>query len=71
LFEATGTWSLDGKKIVFQRQMGVPRNQQLWIMNADGTDETRLTFPPDHPDPSINVFPNWGEIWVRGCHQPQ
>ena len=44
VFEATGTWSLDGTKIVFQRL--VPGGQQLWIMNADGTDQTQLTPPP-------------------------
>ena len=59
VFEATGTWSLDGQKIVFQRN--VPgQGQQLWIMNADGTGQTQLTFPP-----GINLFPKWGELRVQ------
>jgi TolB protein len=57
VFEATGTWSLDSQKIVFQRL--VPGGQQLWIMNAgDGSDTTQLTFLP-----GINLFPKWG--WLR------
>jgi TolB protein len=55
VFEATGTWSLDSTKIVFQRQ--APSGQQLWIMNADATDQTQLTFPP-----GINLFPKWGQL---------
>ena len=59
VFEATGTWSLDGQKIVFQRN--VPgQGQQLWIMNADGTGQTQLTLPP-----GINLFPKWGELRVQ------
>jgi Tol biopolymer transport system component len=58
VFEATGTWSLDGTKIVFQRN--VPGGQQLWIMDADGTDQTQLTVPP-----GINLFPKWGELRVK------
>jgi TolB protein len=58
VFEATGSWSLDGSKIVFQRL--VPGGQQLWIMNADGTQQTQLTFPP-----GINLFPKWGRLRSR------
>ena len=58
VFEATGSWSLDGSKIVFQRL--VPGGQQLWIMNADGTQQTQLTFPP-----GINLFPRWGRLRLR------
>lgn len=58
VFEATGSWSLDGSKIVFQRL--VPGGQQLWIMNADGTQQTQLTLPP-----GINLFPKWGRLRSR------
>jgi Tol biopolymer transport system component len=58
VFEATGSWSLDGTKIVFQRL--VPLGQQLWVMNADGTDQTQLTSPP-----GINLFPKWGVLRVQ------
>jgi TolB protein len=37
--ELTPTWSPDGTKIVFHR---VPANQ-LWVMNADGSDQMPLT----------------------------
>jgi TolB protein len=62
VFEATGTWSLDGTKIVFQRNVG---GQQLWIMNADGTDQTQLTFSL-----GVNLFPKWGVVRVQGGLTP-
>jgi TolB protein len=39
------TWSPDGKRIAFIR------NQQLWVMNADGSGQTPLvsSTEPDHP----------------------
>ncbi|MBA2356497.1 MAG: PD40 domain-containing protein [Acidobacteria bacterium] len=40
--ELTPTWSPDGERIVFHR---TPENQ-LWVMNADGSDQTQLTVPP-------------------------
>jgi hypothetical protein len=31
------------------------------LINADGTGEKQLTFPP-----GLNAFPNWGEVRGRG-----
>ena len=58
VFDGTGSWSLDGSRIVFQRL--VPGGQQLWIMNADGTQQTQLTLSP-----GMNLFPQWGRLRSR------
>lgn len=66
LGELTCSWSLDGQKIIFHRVRtpgigaagGVP-DYQLWLINTDGTGETRLTDTP-----GLNAFANWGEVRV-------
>ncbi len=49
------TWSPDGSRIVFysNRESG---RRQLWIMNADGSDQRNL---------SNNEFEDWDPVWVR------
>jgi TolB protein len=59
--DLTPSWSPDGKKIVFHRRVGERGQFQLFVINADGTAEKQLTFPP-----GLNAFPNWGEIRGRG-----
>jgi TolB protein len=51
-------WSPDGQKIVFQRNLGptdpdpVKGGVEIWTMNADGSDQTRLThYPGRDQDP--------------------
>ena len=46
-----------GNKILYQRPLP-GQGQQIWLMNADGTDQTQLTFA----DQGTNQFPNWGVI---------
>jgi len=46
-------WSRDGKKIAWTSgQSGAP---EIWVMNADGSDQFELTFPPG----SGNFVPSW------------
>ena len=49
------SWSPDGSHIVFysNRESG---RRQLWIMNADGSDQRNL---------SNNEFEDWDPVWVR------
>jgi TolB protein len=66
-FEGTPTFSPDGEQIVFIRTVGVPGggNQQLHIMNADGTQQTQLTFGTRTTPDGLNSLPNWGELRVK------
>jgi Tol biopolymer transport system component len=49
------SWSPDGKQIIFHRAVGGVGQYQLFTINADGTGEKQLTFPP-----GFNGFPSWG-----------
>jgi Tol biopolymer transport system component len=57
VFDATPTFSPDGEKIVFHRS---PAPQEMWMMNADGTDQMQLTFPP-----GTNNLASWGVLRVH------
>jgi Tol biopolymer transport system component len=57
VFDGTPTFSPDGQKIVFHR---APAPQQMWMMNADGSAQTQLTFPP-----GFNNLANWGVLRVK------
>jgi len=46
-------WSHDGKKIAFAS--GRTGTLELWVMDADGSHQTQLTFPPE----SENFVPSW------------
>ena len=54
--DGTPTWSPDGTRILFNRAVPPP-NQQLHIMNADGSEQTQVTFPP-----GFNLFASFGEV---------
>ena len=43
--DLTPTWSPDGEKITFHKSAAGGLTQ-LFVMNADGTSQTQLTFPP-------------------------
>jgi Tol biopolymer transport system component len=51
-------WSPDGSKIAFSTRSSYPPNtinQQIWVINRDGTGLRQLTFP----DGSHDAFPSW------------
>ena len=47
------TWSPDGAKIVFESDREGPGGDHLYVMNADGSGEVRITSTPGW------VFPAW------------
>jgi TolB protein len=49
IFDATPVWSPDGKQILILRPVldGNDRRQQLWVMNADGSNQRQLTHAND------------------------
>ncbi len=67
-------WSPDGSKIVFVR--GVPNNEDIWVMDADGSNPVRLTnqfvdFDPQwSPDGSRIAFVRFieGEGWQNDVY---
>lgn len=60
----TPKWSADGEKIAFVRE-GLRNNDELWVMDADGSDRVQLTNTPGYnrqpawfPDGRIAVSSN-------------
>jgi len=50
-----GTWSPDGTRIVFESYIPSEGAQtDIYVMDADGTDRTRLT-----EDPGMDYYPVW------------
>jgi TolB protein len=60
-FDATPTWSPDGTQIVFQRSLGPGQGNQLYRMQADGTEVDQLTDKP-----GLNLSPHWGVVRTVG-----
>jgi len=57
--DGNSTWSPDGTKIAFHRSMGMGRDtrQDVHVMNADGSEQTQITFAG-----GIDGFPSWGRL---------
>jgi Tol biopolymer transport system component len=52
--DSVGEWSPDGTKIVFHSNRDGGNNYNIYVMNADGTNQTRLTTHPTH-----DTEPTW------------
>ncbi|MBN1658577.1 MAG: PD40 domain-containing protein, partial [Anaerolineae bacterium] len=48
-------WSPDGKRIAFDSDRD--GNWEIYVMNADGSEQVNLTQSPDEQD----HFPAWGQ----------
>lgn len=62
-YEAESSFSPDGKKILFTSSRD--GNLELYLMNTDGTDQTRLTFTEDLQEGGAFFMPNGKEIVYR------
>ena len=58
--DLTPNWSPDGSQIIFHRPVGTGNINQLFRMNADGTNIEQMTTLPGH-----NLFANPGWITAR------
>jgi Tol biopolymer transport system component len=55
VFDVTPAWSPDGAKIAYaSNRDGYPSNYEIYVMNADGTNITRITNHPAH-----EALPAW------------
>ena len=73
----TAAWSPNGQRIVFTRltsSLGEPQGSQIWVMNANGSGETRLTndilFSEDpawSPDGAQIAFARDGRIFLMNA----
>jgi Tol biopolymer transport system component len=52
------SWSPDGSQIVFSSHRDGPASQEIYVMNADGSAQRRLTFDSGH-DSVFNIQPVW------------
>ena len=79
-------WSPDGSKIAFgsyRDSNGMPSAQDIYVMNKDGTDQTRLTTNPSWDlDPSwcpalkpgsleVKSSPSKAKIYINGIYKEQ
>lgn len=53
--DAEHSWSSDGKKILFISERDVPGKGQIYVMNADGSNQTRLSID----DTMKHQSPKW------------
>ena len=53
-------WSPDGTRIAFHSQRGAPSNTDVYVMNADGSNQTRLTT-----DANVDAVPSWSPDGTR------
>ena len=56
-YDSSPSWSPDGTRIAFQRTGFGPHNEDVWIMNADGTNATNVTA--NLMDANIFQEPAW------------
>lgn len=54
-YEITSTWSADGTKISYASSSGEPLYLDIFVMNRDGSNKTRVVRRPE----SVELAPDW------------
>jgi Tol biopolymer transport system component len=55
-WDFAGAWSPDGRRVAFTRRLGLDLEERLYVINADGSGQQRLT--PAQPD-AYDYGPAW------------
>jgi Tol biopolymer transport system component len=61
------SWSPDGKHIVFNEYRAPDHRGQLWLMNADGTNQQLLLADTDFTDERPSFTPNGSSVVFSRC----
>ena len=64
--ESPGVFSTDGTRIAFSRLAEAPVFNDVWVMNSDGTGQTRLPGLPNEPDYPSDWSPDGSRIYFGG-----
>jgi Tol biopolymer transport system component len=62
------SWSPDGQKIVFDEYLPPNFSGQLWIMNADGTQQRQLLSDPNFSDNAPSFSPDGALVVFTRCN---
>jgi len=71
--DLTASWSPDGQQILFHRNLSLALGgPQLFVIDASGLNETKLTCPTGGTCPAplggINLIAHWGQLRVHSKH---
>ena len=65
-FVANGAqWSPDGRQLVFPVVTNNPVPGQIWVMNADGSNQHAVFTDPNHIDFNTTFSPDGKHIWFH------
>src|SRR5205085_9885191 len=53
------SWSPDGTRLAFESHRDSNLSTEIYVMNADGSDQRRLTTDSGRPSQLFNVEPAW------------
>jgi len=63
------SWSADGQQIVFSAFLAPDFHGQLWVMNADGSDQHLLFSDPSFADFAPNFSPDGSKVVFTRCQR--
>jgi Tol biopolymer transport system component len=68
-FAVRQSWSPDGTKLAFEERDGAPTFNEIYVMNADGSDQHLLFSDPSYFDFAPNYSPDGGRIVFDRCRK--